>query len=151
MCDCESVCVWDKSSYSTSTIAEQAYLRHVELKCCIFTNAKVQHYPDLFWIIHKFLPSNFVAKLLAWDDGNLLAYSLVHVKVQSKSGVIFFDDDPGGLLHRFCPDATLKPKQTLVSKSVFSTSGSLQSLHMWETPFPCKQTPQTLTLASSLK
>lgn len=53
-------------------------------------------------------PSNLVAKLLAGDDGDLLTHPLVGVEVVSQPGVVFLDDDPGGLLHRLGPDSSLK-------------------------------------------
>lgn len=52
-------------------------------------------------------PGDLVAELLAGDDGDLLAHPLVGVEVAAQPGVVFLDDDPGGLLHRLGPDASL--------------------------------------------
>ena len=54
-----------------------------------------------------YIPSDFVAELLAGDDGNLLTYSLVDVEVKGEPGVILFNDDTGCLLHSLGPNATL--------------------------------------------
>lgn len=53
-------------------------------------------------------PGDLVAELLAGDDGDLLAHPLVGVEVASQPGVIFLDDDPGGLFHRLGPDSSLQ-------------------------------------------
>lgn len=52
-------------------------------------------------------PGDLVAQRLAGDDGDVLAHSLVGVEVAAQAGVIFLDDDPGGLLHRLGPDSSL--------------------------------------------
>lgn len=53
-------------------------------------------------------PGDLVAELLAGDDGDLLAHPLVGVEVAAQPGVVFLDDDPGGLLHRLGPDSSLR-------------------------------------------
>ena len=57
-------------------------------------------------------PGDLVAELLAGDDGNLLTHPLVGVEVATQPGVIFLNDDPGGLLHRLGPDSSLEENQT---------------------------------------
>lgn len=52
-------------------------------------------------------PGDLVAKLLAGDDGNFLTHPLVSMEIAAQPGVIFLDDDPGGLLHRLGPDSSL--------------------------------------------
>ena len=73
-------------------------------------------------------PSDLVAELLAWDDGDLLAHPLVGVEVVSQPGVVFLNDDPGGLLHRLGPDSSLQTRNkthmkgnSLICKSCSST------------------------------
>lgn len=53
-------------------------------------------------------PGDLVAELLAGDDGDLLTHPLVGVEVVAQPGVVFLDDDPGGLFHRLGPDSSLK-------------------------------------------
>lgn len=53
-------------------------------------------------------PGDLVAQLLAGDDGDLLTHPLVGVKVAAQPGVIFFNDDPSGLLYRLGPDSPLE-------------------------------------------
>lgn len=52
-------------------------------------------------------PGDLVAELLAGDDGDLLAHPLVGMEVAAQPGVVFLDDDPGGLFHRLGPDSSL--------------------------------------------
>ena len=40
-----------------------------------------------------------VPKLLAGDNGDLLAHALVGVEVITQTRVVLLDDDPGSLLH----------------------------------------------------
>lgn len=56
--------------------------------------------------------SDLVAKGLAGNDSNLLAYPLVGVKVKGQPCVILFNDDPRGLFDGLGPDATLQNKIT---------------------------------------
>ena len=50
--------------------------------------------------------SYLVAETLRGDDGNLIADSLVGLKVQGQLGIIPLNDDLGGLLHRLGTNAT---------------------------------------------
>ena len=48
--------------------------------------------------------THLVAKTLGGDNGDLVAYSLVGLKVEGEFGVVSFDDDFGGLLDSLCLD-----------------------------------------------
>lgn len=66
--------------------------------------------PEAFqtWGGGKSSPGDLVAQLLAGDDGDLLTHPLVSVEVAAQPGVVFLNDDPGGLLHRLGPDSSLR-------------------------------------------
>jgi hypothetical protein len=50
--------------------------------------------------------ANLVAQALGSDDGNLIAYPLVGLEVESQLGVVPLNDDLGGLLDCLCTHAT---------------------------------------------
>lgn len=50
--------------------------------------------------------SYLVAETLGGNDGNLIAYSLVGLEVESQLGVVSLDDDLGGLLDSLGTNAT---------------------------------------------
>ena len=54
-----------------------------------------------------FVPGNLVAELLAWDDGHILAHSLVGVKVQAETSVVLLDERLRGLLNGLGSNASL--------------------------------------------
>lgn len=62
----------------------------------------------LVFLNFQHIPGNLVAELLAGDDGDLLAYSLVCMEIRRQLRVIFLNNHPRGFLDGFCPDATLK-------------------------------------------
>ena len=51
--------------------------------------------------------SNLVSQTLGGDDGHLITELLVGVEVQSETGVVLFNQDPGGFFDRFCSNSTL--------------------------------------------
>ena len=57
------------------------------------------------------LPCDFISQPFAGNDGNLLAYSLVGVKVVRESRVVLLDDDPRSFLHGLGTHSTLKDGQ----------------------------------------
>lgn len=57
--------------------------------------------------LNIYLPSDFVTQRFCGDNGDFFAYPLVGVEVQCQSSVVFFDDDPGGLLDGLRPYTTL--------------------------------------------
>lgn len=59
---------------------------------------------------------DLVSKTLARDDGDLLAYSLVGVKVESQSSVVLLDDHSRRLLDGLGTNATLKAPRRLISR-----------------------------------
>jgi hypothetical protein len=73
----------------------------------------------------SFLPGDLVSKLLARDDGDLLAYSLVGVEVQSETSVVLLDEGLRGLLDSLGSNASLdmasgKNEKCWISRSIKS-------------------------------
>ncbi len=58
-------------------------------------------------------PSNLVPEALGGDDSNLIANLLVGLEIQSQTGVVLFNNEPGGLFDCLGSDATLKEKKAL--------------------------------------
>lgn len=54
-----------------------------------------------------YLPGDFIAQRFAGNDSNFLAYPLIRVKVQSKTRIVFLDNELRGLLDRLRSDTTL--------------------------------------------
>lgn len=50
--------------------------------------------------------SNLVAETLGGNDGNLIADSLVGLEVHGELGVVFLNNDLGGLLHSLRPNSS---------------------------------------------
>lgn len=63
--------------------------------------------------------SNFIAQSLRLNNGNLFCGPLVGIKIQRQTVVVFFDDDPRGLLHSLSTNATCTYITTGVSSRQF--------------------------------
>lgn len=55
-----------------------------------------------------YLPGNFIAQRFAGNDGDFLAYPFISVKVQSKTWIVFLNNELRGLFDRLRSDTTLK-------------------------------------------
>lgn len=54
-----------------------------------------------------YLPGNFIAQRFAGNDSNFLAYPLIRMKIQSKTWIVFLDNELCGLFDRLRSDTTL--------------------------------------------
>ena len=85
------------------------------------------------------LPGDLVTEPLAGDYGNVLADTLVGVKVVREASVVLFNDDPRSLLHRLGPYSTLykmriihttrEPSQTILVVHRTPSIGYKQHTH----------------------
>lgn len=80
---------------------------------------------------HRREASDLVPQPLGLDNGNLLTYPLVCVKVQSESAVVFLDNDSRSLLHGLGTHTTLETVKARQNSSQALATGpcSAQQKH----------------------